>query len=377
MDALIDIHKPVIIGITEIKPKNSKYALQECEIALKDYQMFHNLDTGHRGICLYIHKNMKPSPADKIDSNFNEHVFAECKRDGLPPLLVGLVYRSPNSNQENNDELNSLFLRTVELRDHDVLVMGDFNSPEINWDLATSEAVPSHPATTFLNVTKEAFLVQHQKEPTRHRPGQKANTVDLIFTSDDGLLEDITTAPPMGKSDHFTIIFSLDMNEKKQEHRTTLNYTKMDTNMLIWKLLDIDWEKEGRNLTVEQYWYMLKNRIKQAVEKSVPKRSAQSRRRQKWMDGGTLTSVRTKHKRFRRWLQTRSGEDHMAYVEARNQATKACRKAKRRLEETVASSAKKNPKAFWSYVKSKTSIKTGMGDLKRDDGSRIRKKQNY
>ena len=60
----------------------------------------------------------------------------------------------------------------------------------------------------------------------------------------------------------------------------------------------------------------------------------------------------------------------MAYVKARNQATKACRKAKRRLEETVASSAKKNQKAFWSYVKSKTSIKTGVGDLKRDDGSR-------
>ena len=129
--------------------------------------------------------------------------------------------------------------------------MGDFNYPEINWDLAISEAGPSHPATTFLNVTKEAFLVQHQKEPTRHRPGQKANTVDLIFTSDDGFLEEITTAPPMGKSDHFTIIFSLDMKEKKQEHRTTLNYTKMDTNMLIETLLDIDWEKEGRNLTVE------------------------------------------------------------------------------------------------------------------------------
>jgi hypothetical protein len=98
----------------------------------------------------------------------------------------------------------------------------------------------------------------------------------LIFTSDDGLLEDITTAPPMCKSDHFTLVFSLDMSEKKQEHRTSLNYTKMDTNMLIKELLDIDWEKEGRNLTVEQYCSMLKGRTKQAVEKSVPKRSAQS-----------------------------------------------------------------------------------------------------
>ena len=40
-----------------------------------------------------------------------------------------------------------------------------------------------------------------------------------------------------------------------------------------------------------------------------------------------------------------------------------------RLEKTVAEQAKRNPKSFWSYVKAKTSTRSGIGDLKRDDGT--------
>ena len=57
---------------------------------------------------------------------------------------------------------------------------------------------------------------------------------------------------------------------------------------------------------------------------------------------------------------------------ARNQARKACRKAQRKLEAQVASEAKTNPKAFWNYVKGKTKTRTGIADLKREDGSKTK-----
>jgi hypothetical protein len=88
------------------------------------------------------------------------------------------------------------------------------------------------------------------------------------------------------------------------------------------------------------------------------------------MDKGTLTSVRKKHQLFRRWLQTRDGQDYTAYIRARNKAQRDCRKAKKKLEMNIANDAKRNPKAFWSYVKAKTSMKTGVGDLKKDDGTK-------
>jgi hypothetical protein len=40
------------------------------------------------------------------------------------------------------------------------------------------------------------------------------------------------------------------------------------------------------------------------------------------------------------------------------------------LEKSVAEYSKTNPKAFWAYVKSKTTVRTGVADLKREDGSK-------
>ena len=72
---------------------------------------------------------------------------------------------------------------------------------------------------------------------------------------------------------------------------------------------------------------------------------------------------------YRRWIETRDGQHYQEYAKARNKAARECRKAKIRLEKTVAEQAKRNPKSFWSYVKAKTSTRSGIGDLKRDDGT--------
>ena len=39
------------------------------------------------------------------------------------------------------------------------------------------------------------------------------------------------------------------------------------------------------------------------------------------------------------------------------------------MEATVASQAKENPKSFWSYVKAKTCSRTGISELKKEDGT--------
>jgi exonuclease III len=57
---LIRNHKPTIVGITEVKPKNFRYDIEDAEIALDGYDMFgcslHN-KTG-RGCAIYVKKTM-------------------------------------------------------------------------------------------------------------------------------------------------------------------------------------------------------------------------------------------------------------------------------------------------------------------------------
>ncbi|KAK3753459.1 hypothetical protein RRG08_056351 [Elysia crispata] len=108
--------------------------------------------------------------------------------------------------------------------------------------------------------------------------------------------------------------------------------------------------------------------INEVIRRYVPEKSTIGDRK-KCLDGGTLSAVRKKHKMHRRWIETRDGHHCQEYAKARNKAARECRKAKIRLEKTVAEQAKRNPKSFWSYVKAKTSTRSGIGDLKRDDGT--------
>ncbi|CAM1329914.1 Uncharacterised protein r2_g3902 [Pycnogonum litorale] len=132
----------------------------------------------------------------------------------------------------------------------------------------------------------------------------------------------------------------------------------------------IRWEAELEPLSVEEAWDKLRRELEKTTEEHVPKTGGPKANRKKWLDRDTLNTVRTKHKMYRRWLQTKSGQDYEAYIKSRNKAIKACRKAKKKLEETVAAQAKSNPKSFWSYVKAKTKSRTGIADLKRSDGSK-------
>ena len=56
----------------------------------------------------------------------------------------------------------------------------------------------------------------------------------------------------------------------------------------------------------------------------------------------------------------------------RNEATKGVRSAKRLFEKRLAEEIKDNPKSFWSYVRSKTKVKTGISDLDKEDGTRTK-----
>ena len=57
-----------------------------------------------------------------------------------------------------------------------------------------------------------------------------------------------------------------------------------------------------------------------------------------------------------------------AFKKVQKEVEKAVKKAKRKLERSLAKNAKKNPKAFYSYMKKKTSNKVTVGPLKNPDG---------
>ena len=183
-------------------------------------------------------------------------------------------------------------------------------------------------------------------------------------------MHDITIAGALGKSDHVTLLVKLAVSDQPDDsdRQERLNYHKANYDEMSIFFEKIDWREELDNKNVNQMWSIFKDKIEDAKSEFVPKMYVGGRKKKKWLDKGTLTSVRKKHRLYSRWLETRNGKDYQDYKKALNKATKECRKARRKMEATVAEQSKNNPKSFWSYVKSKTSTRTGIPDLKKEDG---------
>lgn len=87
------------------------------------------------------------------------------------------------------------------------------------------------------------------------------------------------------------------------------------------------------------------------------------------MDKYCVIAVRNKYKTWQKYIHCRNSRNYQEYCILRNRATKAVRYARRKYERGIADSVVDNTKAFWSYVKSKTSTKSSIGDLKDQFGT--------
>ena len=147
-----------------------------------------NLDVNNgRGLLLYINSSLK-SQEIEICSAFEENMFVEVELNGHNKLLIGLIYRSENGTAENNVMLNSLLTEARKLRHSHLLLMGDFNFPNICWaNNSTSSSITS-PDSLFLECVEENFLLQNVDKPTRWRGSNNPHILDLIITNEEDMI---------------------------------------------------------------------------------------------------------------------------------------------------------------------------------------------
>ena len=87
-------------------------------------------------------------------------------------VLIGIIYRSPNSESQNNESLLDLVQKATAVKNVNRLLMfGDFNIPEIDYEASSVAGdVTSYPAG-FFDKTQDLFLIQNAFGFTRVRQG--------------------------------------------------------------------------------------------------------------------------------------------------------------------------------------------------------------
>ncbi|CAM2111629.1 unnamed protein product [Caretta caretta] len=134
-------------------------------------------------------------------------------------IMMGVCYRPP----DQGDEVDEAFFRQLAeaTRSHTLVLMGDFNFPDICWE---SNTAVHRQSRKFLESVGDNFLVQVLEEPTRGRA-----LLDLLLTNREELVGEAKLDGNLGGSDHELVEFRILTQGRKVSSRIrTLDFRKAD-----------------------------------------------------------------------------------------------------------------------------------------------------
>ena len=225
--------------------------------------------------------------------------------------------------------------------------MGDFNYPEIGWNYTISRAAESHPSHIFLHSIQDSLLYQHVTQPTRHRLGESPNTLDLIITNEEGMINKINPLPPIGNTDHICLnVFTSMYTEEPMAPQPRLNLFKGNYGKISEDMQSIDWVTtlQGQPFT-DAYCNILKEKTEQHIPittKPKPLYHPESKEpTPKERDSWDL------------YTKSNNPVDYARFAQLRNQLRGLTRRLTACFEHNLAQDLKSNPKAFWKYVRTR------------------------
>ena len=362
--------------ITECLPEMKLCPLKESDIAMQGYQIFSNIDeTSNRGVALYLSDKFHAKRLDysTTDSSL-ECLFVEIKLNEKDNLVCGVVYRSPS--KDNHESLRRLISKVISDRQHDqILIIGDLNHPDINWENHLSNTDEEHPASRFLKLTDDCFLTQHVNKSTRHRHNQTSNCLDLILTNDENSVQKLLYNDPLGSSDHLTLEFQyiveIEESHNHNDKSERFSYDYGDYDKLRSILKEIDWKKEFKGMSTEAMMNYFESKLSSSIDQCIPKHKINpSKNKEKqpiWLNNHAMRALKKKHNAYKRWIITKNGNDYIRYRRHCNKVKTTIRNRIKEIERNIAVNIKTNNKHYWRYANSKLKTKSRVPDLKVSD----------
>ena len=366
LEAIVQEENPSIIAITEIKAKRQKQ-INLVEYNIPGYTMFISKNL-HLGAMLYVKDSLNPSECLELNDNkFQEAVWCSFQTDLNQKVLIGCVYKSPSSTQDNIENLLTLLKDNEISKFNKICIVGDFNYPNADWNGGTN----SERDQKFIDCTRDIFLHQMVSNVTRRRDGQRSTMDDLVFVNDESMISEITHCSPLGKSDHDVLIFDLYVNKTNCTmigDEYIFNLKEGNYNKMREEIGQRDWG-ELENMTVEEAWMVIKTSLTESMEKNIPKVKVKgNKQKPKWLNKKVMKNINKKRNLFKKYLKTKADYDYFNYKKSRKECNQCITKAKRVFERNIAKNSKQNPKQFWKFVQSKTKLATGVSPLETKEG---------
>ncbi|PKU30367.1 rna-directed dna polymerase from mobile element jockey- hypothetical protein [Limosa lapponica baueri] len=177
-----------------------------------------------------------------------------------------------------------------------LVLMGDFNHPDICWEGYTARHVQSR---RFLQCIDDNFLTQLVEEATR-----TGVLLDLVLTNKEGLVEDMKVGGNLGCSDHGETEFRIVGSMSKTTSRiVTLGFRRANFDPFKKLLGEIPWVRTLEGSGARESWSIFKHRFLQAQDQCIPKskKSGKGSRRPAWLSRELLKKLKWKKEVYSAW----------------------------------------------------------------------------
>ena len=151
LNIMVEDIDPHIIDITESWANTD---ITDAELGLTGYVMFRRDRMGRRGggVILYVKDSIQAYEI-KLERKADYDEVVWCKIvSGNSKLTIGLVYRSPNINEEDNTKIQNAI---KEVSKGECIIIGDFNQGHIQWKSLESTGGDDQ---QFLFLIQDSFI---------------------------------------------------------------------------------------------------------------------------------------------------------------------------------------------------------------------------
>lgn len=368
---LIDSQKPQVLALTEF---GASKEVEDSELNIDGYTLYRGNHSDGRGglgkgAALYVHNTLNHSPCPNLENiAFDCSTWSLIKLEGNKRLLIGVVYRSPNSSDENNTMLMNTLRIAVNMGCEHLMVCGDFNLPRIDWRANQSQESDTSYSTNFVSLIEDLNLFQHAQESTRFR-GDQNSCLDLVFTNEEHMVNEIRELPPIGKSDHVCQQWTLTVKEMifkstqaRRHNFKRANWTGIKNDLRNYRNDPNDPPGVMYDKFVEK--------MNEAKTRHIPLcQKKSSKHRLPWMKGAKMKDQRSA--RWRSWTRfkkTGLPRDYDAYKLERNRLTDMIRSAKTKYESKLITDMKHNPNLYHGHCRRSLKTKQGVSNIINENG---------
>ena len=350
------------------------------------------------GVCIYtrISKSLNFREVDykQLKSDIVEQVW--CAVDtGLESILLGCIYRpkiikdnkgmtaSKELHKKREEELYNAISFSGNLvrkgKFQGIILTGDFNFNELTWDQYLEPGIirETEEAVNFLDTLNNSFLIQNVYFQTFQQSYSKlTNLLDLIITETKDRVYELISGCILGDTDkgHLSMTWKYAIKKSKNNifgenfRKSNYNYKTGNYLGLSNYLNEIKWREIFEDKNVQESYDLFLKEYRKGCEiflnKILPKIRVNTRPR--WLNQELKAMLRVKHGLWMKYLSS-GRKSLILYEEYKSQCKlikSSINKAIYKLEKDLITSAVKNPKKLYSYIKSCQQVDGSIRSLK-------------